>query len=277
MKSFCTLLLTGMTLMSFAQQTPCFDLPPHGSINAISLQKDFGDTITFEEYSSGTIITDQYLSRGAIFSGLPNGAYCDTYDYGELTYGKILKSSSWYDIVKLEFVDPNDASVPQPIKYFGYDNPVDSEIDYIVTNFYDANDALVYTYTSTSPEIVSIDLTSTPATYVTFDDEQGSAYVLDDIWFLIDSTVVENVHESEISKISISPNPFMDQTVLTFSEAANDASIQLFDTAGKLVFIANNVNGFQYILERGQLLSGLYCYRVTQNGVSLHSGNIRVR
>lgn len=277
MKTFFTLVLVSWSISVFSQGTPCLAPPPHGSVNAISLQKTFGDTITLEEYGSGTVITNQYLPQGAIFSGLPSGMYCDTYDYGETTYGKILKSSSWYDIVKLEFVEPADASVPKPVKHFGYENPVDSEIDYVVTNFYDENDQLVYTYTSTSPEVIDIDLGDTPATYVTFDDEQSTAYVLDNIWFIADSTVVESVTESGSVEVGISPNPFIDQTTFLFSTPLENVTFQLFDTNGKLVFNETNISGIQYILNRGNLHSGLYCYRISKNAIKLQAGNVRVR
>lgn len=51
----------------FAQTTPSFEhkyaTPASGDI------RDFGDTITFNAYTTGQVITDQYWSNGALFSG----------------------------------------------------------------------------------------------------------------------------------------------------------------------------------------------------------------
>ena len=277
MKNILSAILPIICLNAYAQLTPCYD-PPSQSENApIAIQKNFGDTITFEEYDSGTIITDQYISKGALFSAIPSNTYCDTYDYGIGSYGKILKNSTWYDQVKLTFVDPLDGTTIVPVNNFGYDNPIDSEIDYIVTNFYDQNDEIVFTYTSTSPELVSVELPAGIfASYVTFDDEQQTAYVVDDIWFVADTGKVSLLSEQVVHSSLVFPNPLTTSATIQLSTEVHNAQFQLFDTRARLVQQVNGISGHSMDVQRNGLPSGLYCYRILQEGTRVYYGNIRI-
>ncbi|MFM9984516.1 MAG: hypothetical protein ACKVOK_04740, partial [Flavobacteriales bacterium] len=62
-----------------AQSTPASGDPVISEHYETLQNRDFGDTITFNELTSGTVVSDQYAStHGAIFSGWPQAYFCDT-------------------------------------------------------------------------------------------------------------------------------------------------------------------------------------------------------
>jgi hypothetical protein len=142
----------------------------------------FGDVIDFEGYPSGTLITDQYLSYGVLFSGYPPGSPSPmTYDYGPGSYGSVLTSYDWFSAMRVDFVDPLNPSLFLPASHIEFDNPIDSEVDYILVEVFDAGGLLLYSYTSASPERVVIDLGAYVAAYMILDDSQTTAYVIDNL------------------------------------------------------------------------------------------------
>jgi hypothetical protein len=142
----------------------------------------FGDVIDFEGYPSGTPITDQYVSYGVLFSGYPPGDPTPvTFDYGSSSYGSVLISHDWFAAMRVDFVDPLNPSLFLPVSHIEFDNPIDSEVDYIVVEVFDAGGLLLYSYTSASPERVVIDLGAYVAAYMILDDGGGTAYVIDNL------------------------------------------------------------------------------------------------
>jgi len=138
--------------------------------------------IDFEGCPSGTQITDQYLSYGVLFSGYPAGDPPPvTWDYGPGSYGSVLISYDWFSAMKVEFVDPLNPGLYLPASHIEFDNPIDSEVDYIVVEVFDSNGQLLYSYTSTSPERVIIDLGAPVAAYMILDDSANTAYVIDNL------------------------------------------------------------------------------------------------
>ncbi|HOC44268.1 MAG TPA: hypothetical protein PKJ99_14735 [Thermoanaerobaculales bacterium] len=138
--------------------------------------------IDFEGYPSGTQITDQYLPYGVLFSGYPPGQSPPRIeDYGTGSYGKVLRSYDWYSAMQVQFVDPLNPSVYLPVSHIELDNPIDTEVDYLVVEVFDASGQLLYSYTSTSPERVVIDLGAPVAAYMILDDSANTAYVIDNL------------------------------------------------------------------------------------------------
>lgn len=208
MKKLYTIITLVLPALLQAQSTPSLTQGGQHPNEVIVSERDFGDTITFNEQLTGAIITDQYaFSHGAIFSGWPAPNYCDIYDYTGV-YGPILKSSSWYDGIRIDFVDPLDTTVSMPICRFGLNNPIDTEIDVILIKMYDADDNVLLTHASVSPELTVMEITSATCTYVTLEDEAGQAYVVDDVWFSAGSCPV-NIAESAPAKsgLLVYPNP----------------------------------------------------------------------
>ena len=141
-----------------------------------------GYVIDFEGFPSGTPITDQYLSYGVFFSGYPAGNPPPvTWDYGPGSYGSVLISYDWFSAMRVEFVDPLNPTFYLPVSHIEFDNPINPEVDYIVVEVFDASGQLLYSYTSTSPERVVIDLGAPVAAYMILDDSASTAYVIDNL------------------------------------------------------------------------------------------------
>ncbi len=263
MKKLYVIILLAFPLLSVAQSTPATGESIISTHFESLDNRDFGDTINFNELSSGTIVSTQYTSsHGAIFSGWPQGNYCDTYDYGLPGWGSILKSSTWYDGIRIDFVNPNDTSEVMPVCVFGFNNPIDTEIDYIVVRFYDINDNLIHTHHSVSPELVNINLGSSGAAYVTMEDEFDSAYVVDDLWF--EAGCPASVKENTFSELLVYPNPV--EGILTVNpENTWIESLSIYDIAGRKVkqFSVNSSMLFQ--LDIADLNAGVYVIKDEKN------------
>jgi hypothetical protein len=153
--------------------------------------------VDFEGYPSGTIITDQYVDLGVLFSGIDSDPPPRTHEYVDL-YGKVLRSHNWYDAMVITFVNPDNPAAARPVQIIEFDNPIDTEVDYIQVEVYDVDDVLIYSYLSTSPEHVAIDLGLPSASYMILDDDQDTAYVIDNLYFDIWSTPTGNSSWSQI-------------------------------------------------------------------------------
>lgn len=139
------------------------------------------DTLDFEGYPSDTPFLDQYQSCGVVFSsnGLPTPPV--TYDYGSFSWGSVLHSYDWYGELRMDFVDPVNGTTHVPVSYVSFDNPIDTEIDYIVGTAYDENGVALTTFNSQSPDRVEISLPGPTIAYIVMDDANGSAYVIDNL------------------------------------------------------------------------------------------------
>ncbi|MDM7917426.1 MAG: hypothetical protein ACE15D_14825 [Candidatus Eisenbacteria bacterium] len=159
------------------------------------------ETVTFDEYGSGTPITDQYLPQGVVFSGYGADPPPQIYDYVGYI-GRVLISYDWYSAMVIRFVEPSDPGTYRPVSEIAFDNPIDSEVDYIVARVYDANDNLIYEYTSSSPERVEIQLGSAEGAYMILDDDQNTAYVIDNLYFLPGApTAVESASWGKVKNL----------------------------------------------------------------------------
>lgn len=139
------------------------------------------DTLDFEGYASDTPFLDQYQSCGVVFSS--NGVLSPpvSYDYGSFSWGSVLHSYDWYGELRMDFVDPVNGTTHVPVSYVSFDNPIDSEIDYIVGAAYDVNGTVLTTFSSQSPDRVEISLPGPTIAYVVMDDANTSAYVIDNL------------------------------------------------------------------------------------------------
>lgn len=206
------------------------------------------DTITFDELVSGTIVTDQYAAQGALFMGYDGSGDPETYDYGTGSFGPILHSDNWYNPIRMNFVDTIDSSFPAFAKKIEFDNPIDSEVDYISFKVYDENDNLIHSYMSTSPEHVEVEFDDYIASYVVFDDSLQTAYVIDNILLDISSDYV-SVEEEGAAEFSIYPNPSKGEFNLSSSQTIEE--IRVMDASGKQLEVINP-QAKSYMLEINQ-------------------------
>jgi hypothetical protein len=133
------------------------------------------DMIRFNEYSTNTVITDQYTDRAVLFSGTVEGQDPVVYDYGPDQWGRALHSYNWYGEILVRFVVPQNPETPRLVRYISFDNPIEPEIDYVNVKVYDNQDLLIYNYTSRSPERISVDPGKTIAAYMVLDDSLQTA------------------------------------------------------------------------------------------------------
>jgi hypothetical protein len=64
------------------------------------------------------------------------------------------------------------------------------------------------------------------------------------------------------SDISIAPNPFTDETAITFFAEQKNVKIRIVDVVGKELK-SINFSGRQYILEKGEMKSGIYFIQIS--------------
>ncbi len=200
------------------------------------------DTIDFTPYPTSTIINTQYAYDGAIFTGFNGSGDPEVYDYGTSAYGRILKSDTWYNPLRLNFVDSANTTQYVPVQHIEFDNPVNSEVDYISVDVYDSTGVIIYHYLSTSPEHVVINLSSSDAAYMTFDDSANTAYVIDNIYFYTGTTSVKPV-TSTIGNVIVSPNPAGDELFLSLTASkTKQASYNITDLLGQCVLSYREFN-----------------------------------
>lgn len=76
--------------------------------------------------------------------------------------------------------------------------------------------------------------------------------------------------------VSITPNPFRDQAVLTVEgKQLSQGRVSLYDLHGRLLQTSEMTNN-QTVLHRGTLPPGVYFFQITENGVGVGSGKIQV-
>jgi len=169
-----------MIAFSLSAQSQTTPMTPGDKPVASPSPKYITDTITLGSYSGGTVITNQTFTKGAVFSGIgtPDPV---VQDYGVGSWGNVLRSDTWYDPVRVDFVDTLTGLNLALVQKIELENPIDSEVDYVVVDVYDEFDNLLYHYLSASPEYITIDLGIPSAAYMILDDSLNTAYVVDNI------------------------------------------------------------------------------------------------
>lgn len=243
-----------------AQTTPDNSSTSRFGVTDESQLTSMSDTITFTPFAGGTVITNQYLAYGALFLGYNGSTDPLVYDYVG-SYGRVLRSDNWYNALRLNFVDSLNTSQYLPVQHIEFDNPINTEIDYISVNVYDSLDNLIYHYLSTSPEHVVIDFETTLGAYITFDDSASTAYVIDNILF--ENNITSTGHQSiSDDGVVLSPVPFQDEISLTMvNQKSKDISLVIINAFGQTVFkecVDQATHSFSKTFDVGYLSSGIY-------------------
>jgi hypothetical protein len=269
MKIFTLLCL--LPVVAFAQTTP--SQSPYIGTATPSIVS-VGDTMDFEQFPSGTIITNQYQYLGILFSGYNGSGNPDVYDYGPTVYTKILKSDNWYNPMKLTFVDPLNPTAFNPVQYIDFDNSEDAAGDWVIIDVYDSTGAVVYHGSSFSPDHVSINLGSSIGAYMVLDDSLQTAYIIDNILLNLGTSGIGEIQEITTS---VYPNPFRENTTLSIGSyaASKNLTLDISDATGKMVYHSEVLPGSKTNLNLATS-PGFYIYKITDGSKVVATGKMVV-
>jgi hypothetical protein len=68
------------------------------------------------------------------------------------------------------------------------------------------------------------------------------------------------------SKINVYPNPFSSETIFKTNDNLKNATLAIYNTLGQEIKLIGNISGQEYKLFRDDLQSGIYFYRLTEEG-----------
>ena len=101
--------------------------------------------------------------------------------------------------------------------------------------------------------------------YVCFGGEARNS----ELWeYTPDGVGVDSINGMNVST-QVYPNPFSVQTIILFSKGLQNAELRILDVCGKEIATYGNINARYFILNRNNLPSGLYFYKITENGILL--------
>lgn len=77
---------------------------------------------------------------------------------------------------------------------------------------------------------------------------------------------VNTINKNEV-QMQLSPNPFTASATITISgnKGKGPVSLSVYDVTGKEVKVKNTVSGQQIVIERGDMSTGIYFYKISQN------------
>ncbi len=79
------------------------------------------------------------------------------------------------------------------------------------------------------------------------------------------NTYYTNNDESKYEYVKLSPNPFKESTILSFSNLKNDNfNLQILDITGRIVRKTDKLEGNSIKIEKGNLVSGVYFVQINQ-------------
>ncbi len=109
--------------------------------------------------------------------------------------------------------------------------------------------------------------------YICFGGENFNS----ELWeYTPDGVGVEPVNNQKLS-IQVYPNPFSKTTKLYFSRELQNAELSILDIYGKKVGVYSNIQGREFLLNRNDLSSGLYFYRISENGILIAKDKLLVQ
>ncbi len=96
----------------------------------------------------------------------------------------------------------------------------------------------------------------------TSDDEMMvmiAMYTLDTIGL---STPTRDLEKNSLDNVRVSPNPMLDAATFTLPIDAENVDFTLFDVTGKVIFQQKNIQEKEFVLERNNLMQGIYLYQL---------------
>jgi hypothetical protein len=240
------------------QTTPPSDI----NMNSISEPNKFlfiSDTINFTPYPTGTIMTNQYQDEGVIFSGFNGSTDPLIYDFSPDPMGRVLRSDNWYNALRVNFIDTLNASHYMLAKKIEFDNPCNSEVDYIRVDIYDSLNNHIMHYLSESPEHVVLNFTIPTAAYMVLDDSAETSYVVDNI--LVDFGNTSNINKISNDNIMLFPNPNTGSMHIFITEKSK---LEIVNTEGKTIYTCYTLDK-ETIVNTDKIPDGIYLLKVTSN------------
>lgn len=89
------------------------------------------------------------------------------------------------------------------------------------------------------------------------------------------SGIIEGIQSN--ATITIAPNPFAEETVVSVSTSMNNGTFILTDVLGKEIERYENISGKHFTLQKRNLRAGIYFYRLINDNNFLGSGKIAIR
>ena len=91
-------------------------------------------------------------------------------------------------------------------------------------------------------------------------------WMIDNLWFSYNLGIGIN-ETSKSNDFFFRPNPFYDQTTLSFQTVSDKTTFTLYNTNGQIVKTVDNITGGQLTIHRENLAAGLYYFllRTTDN------------
>ncbi len=212
------------------------------------------------EIDKNNFTTGNEILFDKLFSGLPEGV-----DVGNPTFAK----NSPY-IVAFDYIEDD-------INYVLGANIETGDVDVIAQNntlgypTYSKNDDVVVYDTKTLSDGRNLKFAILKDSKIASEDEEGNDYIEDAkwaVWFSNGQRVLTGVEdELKALELSLTPNPTEDQLWLSLNlKEANDLTLQIHDTAGKLIKTFKNRGSFgdnSINLNVQDLSSGLYTLRIS--------------
>ena len=104
---------------------------------------------------------------------------------------------------------------------------------------------------------------------------------IDDVFFVVGTQPVDcvalNTTKFINEKFKLYPNPFSVKLSIEFPYELNPKTrINISDTLGKTLEVNSHIEGNKILLERGNLISGVYVFTVFENGVEIGTGKFIV-
>jgi hypothetical protein len=101
-----------------------------------------------------------------------------------------------------------------------------------------------------------------------------STYGIDNVNVSFVTGISENAGNSIVQRVY--PTPFNFTTTIDLNMAVTNATLTIYDVCGKQVKTMDNVSGNKIHIEKGDMYSGVYFFRIAESGKSIASGKVVV-
>ena len=95
---------------------------------------------------------------------------------------------------------------------------------------------------------------------------------------LINLEEVTGIYQPEQKQsLTVTPNPFSEETLVQFGKTVSDASLLVYNVHGQLLSRTNHISGQSYSFHRGHLPTGVYFFQVVQDNKVIGLSKMDIR